>query len=270
MSLAEVNDRKSTDLTWVRDLDGRPRVRWGRVLAFIAGVAAIDSLATLVVARLTDMPFNGAAVLAPLCGAAAFLVLAVELQRQRVRYGQWRFRFGMSALLLLTAVAALFFAVATGSLRESRRLLAENGILKDELEAVMEGGTASISMPGGRGITCQVTRPGFSDADLARIIDLASRGGTRPCELSTLFLGKTSITDAGVCQLAVCEKLVLVELPPLNLSDEAIDVLSQCRRLEFLLIDERRLRAAQIDRLRGFLPRLRLNGRTWKERQRAK
>ncbi|HWB14283.1 MAG TPA: hypothetical protein VG826_33960 [Pirellulales bacterium] len=264
------NDRESTALTWVREVAGRPRIRWGRVAAFLAGAAAIDCVATLGVALATDMPINEVTILAPLCGAAGYLVLAVELQRQRLQTSQWRFRFGMGALLVLTAVAAAFFALTTGALRENQRLFAENQTLKSDIEAVMQGGVAWIGMPGGRGITCQVTRPGFSDADLARIIDLASRGGARSCELTTLFLGRTAVTNAGVRQLAACDKLIFVDLPPVSLSDDTIEALSKCRRLEFLLIDERGLTAAQIDRLRESSPRLRLNGRTWAEREGAK
>ncbi|HEV3339821.1 MAG TPA: hypothetical protein VG125_05675, partial [Pirellulales bacterium] len=185
---------------------------------------------------------------------------------QRLRSGQWRFRFGLGALLIATAVAAAFFALTASAFRQTQQSFAESQTLKNELEAVLRTGTVSISMPGGRGITCQVTRPTFSDDDLGRIIRLASSGGTRTCELTTLFLAGTGVTNAGVCRLAACEKLVFVELPPLNLSDEAVDALAKCRRLEFLLIDERRLSAAQIARLRQLVPRLRLNGRTWAQR----
>jgi len=232
----------------------------------MVGVAVMDLLGTAAVGWLTEMPTNVTATLAPLCGAAAFLLLAVELQRQRVLSGQWRFRFGLRALFLVTATAAVFFALVASAFRQNQQALAENQTVKDELETVLRGGTVTISMPGGRGITCQVTRPTFSDEDLARIIDLASYGGTRACELTTLFLAGTGVTDAGVRRLAACEKLVFVDLPPLKLSDEAVDALSKCRRLEFLLIDERGLSAGQVARLRESLPRLRLNGRTWSQR----
>jgi hypothetical protein len=235
----------------------------------MGGLALMNLLATATIGQLTDMPMNVAATLVSLCGAATFLVLAVELQRQRIRSGQWRFRFGLGALLLAMAIAAVFFAVMASACRQNQQSFAESQTLKSELEAVLRGGTVSISMPG-RGITCQVTRPTFSDDDLARVIDLASAGGTRTCELTMLFLAGTGVTNAGLCRLAACEKLTLVEPPPLNLSDEAVDALSKCGRLEFLPIDESRLSAAQIARLRESLPRLRLNGRTWAQRDGTK
>ena len=80
----------------------------------------------------------------------------------------------------------------------------------------MRGGTAWMGTPGGSGITCQMTRRSFSDDDLASLIGLASRGGEGRCELSTLFLEARALRSSGVCQLGTCEKLVHLELPPLD------------------------------------------------------
>jgi len=253
----------------VCDVDGRLRVRWGRVAAFMAAVFAINLLGAAAVNQFTEMPINAFGLFAPFCGVAAFLVLAVELERQRLRSGQWRFRFSLGAILWWTAIASAFFALAMSGFRENQRGFAVNQQLRTELEAVVNGGTITISMPCGRNITCEVTRASFSDDDLARIIDLASQGGTRPCELSFLFLARTSITDAGVCRLAACEKLVFVELPVIDLSDEALESLGKCRRLEVLVLDERRLSGEQLARLRTALPRVKLNGKTWAQRDRS-
>jgi hypothetical protein len=251
---------ESTTLTWVREVAGQPRVRWRRIAAFMASFAAINFLGTAIVSQFSEMPLNPAIVLAPLCMVAAYLVLAIELQRQRLTCGNWRFRFSLRTILVLTAIAAIFFAIVANAERENQRLFAVNQTLKIELEAVMRGGTAWIGMPGGRQITCEVTRSSFCDDDLAKIVELASDGGNRACELSTLFLGGTGISGAGVCKLATCKKLSFVDLPPMNLSDEAIDALAKCPRLEFLVIDERRLSSEQLDRLRRSLPNVRLNG----------
>ena len=168
--------------------------------------------------------------------------VVVELQLQVLQYGAWRLRYSLRSVLLLTTVAAAFFALASYNFRKNQREFAYNAELKGDLEAVIQGGTVSISNPGGRGILCQITRPSFSDDDLARVIDLASRGSMQTCELGHLFLGVTSVTNAGICQLAGCQKLIFIELPPIDLSDEAIKALAKCRRLESLVIDERGLR----------------------------
>jgi hypothetical protein len=252
-------------LLWVYEVAGRPRVRWGRVAAFLATIAAVSLASSTVVDYFTDVPTNVVVLLAPLSVAAAYVVIVAELQLQRMRTGAWRFRYSLRSILILTALAAFFFALASYGIRENQRQFAMNAELTKQLEAVIQGGKVSISNPGGRGIACQVTRASFSDDDLARVIDLASQGSTRTCELQMLFLGGTSVTNAGVCQLAARKKLIVVELPPIDLSPAAIDALAKCR-LETLIIDERQLSAAQLHRLRKNLPDIRLNGRTWAQR----
>ena len=257
-------------LIWVRVVSGRLRVRWARILAFLSATVVINFLGTAIVSRFTQMPIKTELLFAPLCVIAAYIVVIVDLQRQRLLHGNWRFRFSLQTIFLLTASASAFFALLTHAVRENQRLFAENQTIKEQLESLMQGGTAWIGTPGGSGITCQMTRPSFSDDDLASLIGLASRGGERPCELSTLFLGSTSVTSSGVCRLGTCEKLVFLELPPMDLSEAAIDALAKCRRLEFLVIDERRLSAKQLNRLRTALPEVRINGRAWTERNRVK
>ncbi|HVX10112.1 MAG TPA: hypothetical protein VHC22_02815 [Pirellulales bacterium] len=229
--------------------------------------AAVNSLGAVINSRVSEMPINVFGIFGPLCVFATYLVLVVELQLQRAQHATWHVRYSLRAMLLMTALAAVFFGAATSAMRANQRSFAVNQTVMDELEAVLTGGgTATISMSGGRCITCQVTRAGFSDDDLGRLIRAASRGESGRCELSTLFLGGTSIAEAGVRQLAVCKKLTFVELPSLELSDEALAGLAECRSLQFLFLDEHRLKRDQLDQLRRRLPKLRLNGKTWSER----
>ena len=110
-------------------------------------------------------------------------------------------------------------------------------------------------------------RTDFADADLEKLIALGSRDGTRRCELTILFLGNTLVTDAGVCRLAACTQLRQLALPTRAFSDEAIAAVTHCRQLELLLLDERPLSENQLAALRSALPQLKLNGRTWQQRE---
>jgi hypothetical protein len=206
-----------SELIWVRIVSGRLRVRWARILAFLSATVVINFLGMTIVSRFAQMPIRTDLLLVPQCVIVAFIVVVIDLQRQRLLHGNSRFRFSLQTIFLLTASAAAFFALLTHAVRENQRLFAENQIIKERLESLMQGGTAWIGTAGGGQITCQVTRPSFSDDDLASLIDLASHGGESPCELSTLFLGGTSVTNSGVCRLGTCEKLVSLELPPLDL-----------------------------------------------------
>ena len=259
---------KSCRMNWVCDVGGQPRVRWWRIVAVMASIFVCAFIGAAIAGRLTETSTSVVMLLAPLCVAGVYFVIVVELQLQRLRYATWRFRYSLRSILLLTAIAAVFFALASYGFRADQREFAFNAELKKDLEALIQGGTVSISNPGGRGILCQVTRSNFSDDDLARVIDLASSGITHTCELEDLLLGGTSITNAGICQLADCHKLVVVELPPIDLSAAAIDALSKCRRLKVVVIDERRLQQDQLDDLRASLPHIMLNGKTWAQRDR--
>lgn len=267
VSPTDPTNDKSRRLIWVSSDGGRPRVHWRRVAAAMVAFAAVNSLGAVINSRVSEMPINVFGIFGPLCVFATYLVLVVELQLQRAQHATWHVRYSLRAMLLMTALAAVFFGAATSAMRANQRSFAVNQTVMDELEAVLTGGgTATISMSGGRCITCQVTRAGFSDDDLGRLIRAASRGESGRCELSTLFLGGTSIAEAGVRQLAVCKKLTFVELPSLELSDEALAGLAECRSLQFLFLDEHRLKRDQLDQLRRRLPKLRLNGKTWSER----
>jgi hypothetical protein len=261
-------DGDGKSLTLVRDVAGQVRVRWGRITRFLGYFAVGIFLATAICGRFASMRVSMASAALPLCLVAAYLVLVVDVQTQRLRSGHWGFRFSKRAIMLWTAITAVFLALTTAAVRDNQRGHAESERLTKELEAVVNGGSVAIGGVWGRNIFCHVTRPTFSDDDLARIIELASHGGTRPCELSNLTLAGTSITSVGVCKLAACEKLLFLELGPIVLSDDAIDSIAKCRRLETLWIDERRLLTAeQMDRLRNALPDVTLNGRIWAKRR---
>lgn len=259
-------------LTLVHEVDGQIRVRWRRMRffwAFFAGGSMFWAAIYFGCVGTRDLSGLAFTAAVPACVVCAYLVLLIEVQTQRLRSGQWRFRFSMRAIVLWTAIVAVFLALATRAFRDRRLARLENQRLESELEAVVNGGNVSIDMPWGYSISCQVTRSTFSDDDLARIIELASQGGTRTCDLSSLWLAGTNVTNAGVSRLSACEQLQFLEVPAIDLNDEAIDSLARLRRLETLMMDERQLTARQLDRLREALPDVRVNGQTWQQRQRS-
>lgn len=251
---------KPKELIWVRDLGGRPQIRWRRVVVVLLAVLACCSAASLAMSWFTGLPFRWTSTLMFVCGWTAYLVLAVELQRQRVLAGRWRFRISLGALLVMMGIGCAFFALAGGELRQNERWQAANRKLTADLEAVMRGGRANVGGLDGSYITCQATRPDFDDDDLARLIELASHGESGKCELAYLFLGGTKISPAGVRRLAGCKKLELLDIPSMPLDDAAIDAIAGCKALQFLLLDEGQLTEPQLARLKQALPKVRLNG----------
>lgn len=256
------------ELAWVRNVNGQPRVRWGRVAVVMLALIGGTLSARAIWGQYAYTPEAVLSAALPTAAFSAYLVLLVELQSQRVRTGKWSFAFSIRAVLLWTAIASILLALTMSAVRHRQRGLAESQRIKGELEAVIDGGQVFCSMLWGEDIFCHVTRPTFSDKDLAAVIRLASHGDTVPCELTLLTLSVTSVTNDGVCQLAACRKLTLLALPALDLSPEAISALANCSRLEYLYIDERPLTERQIDQLRKALPSVRLNNKSWAQRPR--
>lgn len=257
--------KKPPKLSFVREVNGAPVVRWRSVLSLVLWFAGGMLISALVA---NGLGYDQEVLVLfglPLCGLAASVVLRVELERHFVRTGEWRVRFSLRALFTLSAIAAVFFAVLGHSLREQRRSRAADQLLVADLEAVLQGGQAFIYYRRWRdGVGCIVAHASFSDDDLARVIDLSSQGGARPCRLTYLDLAGTSVTSAGVRRLAECQRLAQLSLPPLDLSQDAIDALANCGGLEFLTMGEQNLTREKIIRMLEAMPNVQINGRTRK------
>lgn len=256
--------KKPPELSFVHEVHGLPVVRWRRVVSLAVWFAGGLLIFALVANSLDYSPGLFVAFGMPFCALAASVVLRIELERHFVRFGEWRLRFSLRALLTLSAIAAVFFAALGHTLRQQRRSRASERLMVADLQAVLQGGQASIDGKRRGGIVCTATRASFSDDDLARAIDLASQGGARQCPLTYLDLAGTSVTNAGVRRLAECQRLAQLCLPPLDLNQEAIEALANCGGLEFLTMGEQNLTREKIIRMLEAMPSVQINGRTRK------
>ena len=170
------NDKCDTpsNQTLVIDQGGEPIVRWRRVAAFVGIVVGSNALAMLLLSLVIGIPFKLSLVFVVSCGAIVFLTIAVELQRQRVLSGEWRYRLSISTGLILMIEAACFFAVVGNEIRANQQGHAANLVLKAKLEQLIDGGNAYINAIEGTGVSCDVTRASFDDEDLQKLIQLAS------------------------------------------------------------------------------------------------
>lgn len=254
-----------THLTWVINQGGKPCVRWGRVTAFVGTVLSVNALAMLLFSLVLGVRFHLPLLFLMSCGAVVFLTLAVELQRQRVLTGEWRFRLSISTGLILMILAACFFAVLGDEIRVNQRGHAANLILKTKLEELIDGGMAYISAADGTGVSCDVSRASFSDDDLRELIQLASERTPGISQISFLNIEKTSVTDTGLQAVRLCPHLTHLFLPAFPLRNETIASIVACPKLKYLSLDERKLTSEQMAVLRKALPKLILNGKRWKD-----
>lgn len=248
---------------WVKEVMGRPYVRWTNVGLYLLAMFSVQTLVGALISWWQKMPMNLGPIVIPLFGMMGYLVVVVELQRQRVLMGELRLRLGLGAMLICMTLFCMFAAVMAHTIRQTQEWHATNLELKERLEAVMQDGKAYMGTVNGRSITCQVQRASFSDEDLEQLIRIATHGRTRRSELTAAFLGETKVTTVGVEKLAADGRLTLLDLPAIPLSDAAVDALAGCSELQFLFLDEKMLSPEQLARLRQALPRLKLNGKDW-------
>lgn len=246
-------------LTWVRVRDGKPYVAWDRIALVFGMQLAAMALGVFTVSRLTNAPFRLPVAALISCGVAVFLIVVVEWQRQLVISGKPTFRWSLAALFWLTIVAAIFFAVVSYCAAEILR----GQRVTVELRKVVGAGGGVGTAGSGERITCVVTRSDFGDDDLRNVIGITELDGEQPSELVMLTIENSSVTDAGLRELARCQKLDFLALPSIAMSDETIEAIAQCRQLVILNCDESKLSPKQMACLRAALPDVKLNGKTW-------
>ena len=266
-----MNENKECDtpthLIWVNNVDGQPKVRWGRIVGFVGLVFVANALVHLAMSFIVGLPFRWPLLFLVSSGAIFWLVLAVELQRQRILMGQWRLRLGIGTGLILMALAASFFAVIGNEIRKNQRGHAANLTMKAKLEKLIDGGNAYISTPDGTGVSCDISRSSFSDDDLQQLIQLASERTPGVSQITLLNLENTSVSEAGIQAVRLCPHLTHLFLPRYSLSDETIAAIATCRKLSFMTLDESKITEEQMAKLGKSLPNLRVNGKRWSERK---
>ena len=252
-------------LAWITDDSGQPRIRWPRIITFVLAVFVSSGVVQSLLTYLLQMPFRFADLLLMSLTMIVSLIIAVEMQRQRVLTGRWRFRLSLGTCLILMMVAAFYFLVLGNDFRANRLGLAANLVMKTKLEELMDGGNAYISTVEGTGVSCDITRVSFSNTELEKLIEISSRRSRNVSQISFLNLEKTSVTDAGVLKLDSCPHLQYLALPSIFLSDETIANIAKCKALAYLSLDEAKLTEKQLAALRISLPKLKLNGKPWKK-----
>ena len=153
-------------LTWITDDGGQPRIRWPRIITFVLAVVGSSGVVQLLLNYLLQMPFRFAEFFLMPLAMITYLILAVEMQRQRVLTGHWRFRLSLGTCLILMMVAAFYFLALGNDFRANRLGLEANLVMKTKLEELMDGGNAYISTVEGTGVSCDITRVSFSNTEL--------------------------------------------------------------------------------------------------------
>ncbi|MDX1929880.1 MAG: hypothetical protein SFV81_25360 [Pirellulaceae bacterium] len=263
--------RTPTSFTWVRMGEHGPAIRWGAVTLLVGSYLFAYLIVQTILYVVLQVPFRMGIVSAVFAVHLGFLVTVVEYQRQNLNASKSIFRFNLAYLFAMTLLAALFFGSITSEVRATQRGLQRNSILKAELDKLIRGGNVYFGEQNGKRISCEITRPDFSDNDLADLIAAATNTDSKVCELTMLVLEKTAVTNEGLHVLSVCSKLEFLSLPAsIALTDATLETISTCKELNYLSFDQKKISEAQFDQLSKRLPDTKINGVSYRDRQSAK
>jgi hypothetical protein len=263
MSEAKINSH--TQFFWRLDEDGTLKLRWGVVMLLSAGVLLGNALGQFVLYVALQVPFRFGIVSAMTSVQLGLFAIAIELQRQKLLVGKYVFRFNLTTLFLLTLFASLFVGAVVAEQRHSQRGIERNKEVTAQLEQLIGAGNISIGALNGKRISCLVTNPAFSDAELELLISATKFDQFGISEITMLQLENTSITEVGIRKLVDCKKLEFLALPQVKLSDSAIEAIALCQNLEYISIGQRSLTQEQANHLYEKLPYVKINGLSHEE-----
>jgi hypothetical protein len=109
----------------------------------------------------------------------------------------------------------------------------------------------------------QVKRPSFGDADLRKVLELAEPLEQAESPLTFVDLSGTSVTDAGVAELANAAALEYCFLERTGVTDAAIDALGALQRLKVLSVNSTRVTPERLLKLSDARPELNIEPKTY-------
>jgi hypothetical protein len=109
----------------------------------------------------------------------------------------------------------------------------------------------------------QVKRPSFGDADLRKVLELAEPLEQAESPLTFVDLSGTSVTDAGVAELANVATLEYCFLERTGVTDAAIDALGALQWLKVLSVNSTRVTPERLLTLSDARPELNIEPKTY-------
>ncbi|MFO0940245.1 MAG: hypothetical protein U0930_05705 [Pirellulales bacterium] len=234
---------------FVRDLgSGKTGIVWWRFLGYVSVLVGGILVAKYGIGLLFDVEIDWLAVFPQLLGGLLLLLVAIEQQRSKIIYGNWRFRFSLSGMLGITLLAAIFIASVLHMIRASQREFEFSANVQAAIHSIMVGGQTYSQVRGGRFVVV-VTRPSFSGDDLRKVIQAAKPDENSPCRIVSLSFWGTSVSEADLQHLNECKQLEVLTTSIGPLGPQTIEMLKGLRKLKSLIIDRKKFSDQQLDDL---------------------
>lgn len=246
---------------FVRDLgDGKAAVRWSRIVLFVGILTLGSGVALLGISYIFDVESQWKMVLPQIAAAMICLVIAVEIQKQRIVVGRWSWRFSLAGMLWITLFVAVLLALAINIAQSTQREFAFGKKVVESIKAITQSGETYSQSRGGRFVVV-VTRSDFSDEDLAKVIRVATSEGDSNCQIISMVIWGTSVTEQGLAQLESCPQLEVLSTSAGPFSESTRSRLAGLRRLRDITLDKTKFTVDDLEQLRSSIPHARVNGR---------
>ena len=246
---------------FVRDLgNGKAAVRWSRIILFVGVLTLGSGVGLLGISYFFEVESQWKMVLPQIAAAMIYLVIAVEMHKQRIAVGRWSWRFSLAGMLWITLFVAVLLAVAINIAQSTQREFAFGKKVVESIKAITRSGDTYSQSRGGRFVVV-VTRSDFNDADLAEVIRAATSEGDSSCQIVSMLIWGTSVTEQGLAQLENCPQLEVLSTSAGPFSESTRASLTGLRRLRDLSLDESKFTVDDLKQLRSSIPHARINGR---------
>ncbi len=243
----------------VRDLGtGKTAIVWWRVLGYVAVLIGGVIVAKLGIGFLFDVEIDWLMVLPQTLGGLLFLLVAIEQQRSKIIYGNWRFRISLTGMLGLTLLAAIFIASIMHLIRVSQREFQFSTDAQAKIQSIMGSGQTYSQSRGGRFVVV-VTRTSFSGDDLRQVIRAAKPDDEPSCRIVSLNIWGTSVTEADLQSLYECPNLEVLTTSVGPFESQTVERLKQLRKLKSLIIDRTKFSEEQLHELQESLAGVSIN-----------
>ena len=245
----------------VRDLgEGNSAVRWSRVFLFVGILFLGSGVGFLGVSYVFDVESARKMSVVQIAVTLIYLVVAVEMQKQRIAVGRWSLRFSLGGILWLTLLIAVLLAVTINIAHSKQQRIAFGKKVIESVKAIIQRGDAYRQSRDGLFVV-NVTRADFNDEDLAEVIRAATPEGDSRCQIISLSICGTAVTGQGLAQLENCHQLEVLSTSVGPISKETTSKLAGLRRLRDITLDETKFTVDDLEQLKSSIPHARINGR---------
>lgn len=226
------------------DSDGRPRPNWKAILSvgFFAFIAQATASTIVSLYARPDFPRRLASTLVlsfmPLV-VVGWSVGYIALQREvdRFRGEPPRIRFGIRAILLVTAIACVWLSAARLEMQTTHKHHLDRNTLIEQLTSTLGSDVEARWSGNTNKLSVKVSRSNFNDDDFRQLVEQLDTSNM-DAHVYFLSLENTSITDASLERISDWQRLEYLILDGTAITDTGVKSLRSLESLRMVTLSD--------------------------------